>query len=826
MTKTLQDFFYAVRQLRKNPGLSVVTVLTFALGIGVNAAVFTLTYVVVLEHLPVPNPTQLVRYTFQSGSQDIGLSGPLYDALNKRESAVSGLLAWSNASFAVGENGTVNAVKGGLMTANGFRVLQLRPALGRTFSEVDDAKDGGPNGYQGLLGYDYWQNRFQGGSSVLGQVLTVNGKQVTVIGVLPKGFDGIVAGQRTDLLLPLHFEAVLNAPTPMIDNAGSFWLTVMGRMKPGETLRHATADLQATESAVREEADRKHLFMGGFFASFKLGVESGSSGRSFLRMAYQSPLMVLEILAGLLLLLCCTNVALLMMARIVGRHQEFAIRLAVGASRARMFRLILSEGIVLALFGLAGGTVVGWWAAKSLAAMIGPSGEAPSIDVTPRAVILAFTAGVTVLSALLASVFPAIHAGRATPQPQLKQSHASSALKHLGGWFVPVQVAVAIVLLACASLLMGTLRNLLIQGSGFRGDGLTMAEIDLAAEKPTRDMSAAQARQMLDEVSASPGVQSATLLSAPPLHGWWSTEHFFSIDEQGAVHTDMEAWPESVSPNYFATMGTAIEQGRGFLRQDWNGPPVCILSASASRRFFPNENSVGKVIYAGGDNPDLDGKTKIDPVDTCQIVGVASDARFRTLREAPQRTVYKLFSRNEPGAKFSLAVRSGSLAAAVSALHNAVHHAAPSVIEPTPNTFSELVKEDLNKERMLMVLSSACTAIALLLTALGLYALLARLVALRTREIGIRMALGSRPDGVLAMVIRDGMKLVLAGVVVGLIPSLFAPRVMRSLLVTASSDSSIFAATVVVLILVATFACYLPARRAAKVDPMVALRCE
>jgi putative ABC transport system permease protein len=824
--KTLfQDVLFALRQFRKAPGISTATVLTLGLGIGINAAVFTLAYLLVLERLPVPNPTELVRYTFRNGGQDIGLSGPLYDALQKHESGLTGLLAWSQSSFAVQENGVVTGTKGALMTGNGFRVLELQPAIGRAFGEADDTTAGGPNGFQALLGYDYWRNHFQSADSVLGKVLTVNGKPVTVIGVLPKDFDGLIVGEHVDILLPLSFEAVLNSK-PQRENPGSFWLTVMGRMKPGESLRRALADLRATEVTVRRDADGQNVFLSGFFASFKLGVESGSAGRSFLRVAYESPLLALEILAGLLLLLCCTNVALLTLARLVGRHQEFAVRLAIGASRPRIFRLVLAEGIVLAACGLGVGILVGWWSAKSLAAMIASFGQVPPIDVTPRAAILAFTAGVTVLAALLASVLPAINAGRTALSPDLKQTQASSSLKNLGGWFVPLQVALAIVLLASASLLIGTLRNLLLQRSGFRAEGVVMAEIDLSLGKPTASMAAQQAQRILDQVVAAPGVQSATLMSTPPLHSWFSSGHYFSIDSHGIVHSDMEAWPESVSPTYFATMGTAIQQGRGFLSQDLSGPHVCVLSASAAHRFFPGEDPIGKLVFAGADNPESDGKKAVDPADTCSVVGVAEDAHFRTLRETPPRTIYQLFGADGPGMTFSLAVKSGTPADVVSSIRRTVQSVAPAAIAPTPYTFSDLQDEDLKRERLLSILSSSCAAIALLLTGLGLYALLARLVALRTREIGIRLALGSQPRSVLALVIREGMTLVVAGVAFGLLPALAVSRVLHSLLFGVTTVSLMFAGAIALLVAVGVTACYIPARRASRVDPMVALRYE
>ncbi len=828
MHSLLQDLRFSLRMLRKNPGFTLAAVATFALGIGANAAVFTLTYAVILKALPVPHPGELVRYTFRNGSQDLGLSGPLYDALSKQESAISGLLAWSNADLAVQEGGTVKNVQGALMTGNGFHVLELRPALGRPFSEPDDVTGGGANGYQALLGYSYWKDHFGGAKNVVGQSLTVNGRPVTIIGILPQGFDGLIAGFRTDLLLPLSFEEVLHAPDLMRHRAGSFWLTVEGRLKPGQTLKTASANLRATEAALREEADPKHIFLSGFFAPFKIGVESGSSGRSLLRIAYERPLLVLEIMVGLLLLLCCANTALLMLARISSRYHEFTIRVALGAPRARLFRIVLCEVALLAACGLGAGIIVGWWAAQSLVAMLSGVGQLPTmIDVTPRAVILAFTAGVTILSALAASVWPALRASRTAPQPSLKQSHPSSALRHLGGWFVPAQVAVSTVLLACALLLGGTFLSLLTEQAGFRPDGVVMAEVDLTAGKPTAAQVAQQARQILEEVQAGPGVESAALLSMPPLGGGWSSAHYFSLDDRGGVHSDLQTWPEFVTLDYFATMGTRILEGRGFARQDVGNAPACVLSASAARYFFPGKDAVGKFLYAGGGDASLDGKTKADPKDTCAVIGVAEDANFRSLREAPPRMVYGLFGPDGPDAVFPVAIRSRNPAEAVSAIRNAVHNIAPAAAEPVTYTFRELVENHLSRERMLTALATSFAGIGLLLTALGLYALLSRAVAMRTCEIGVRLALGALPKNVLSLVIREGLQLFAFGAAAGLAVSFAAPRVLRSLLYgVRPTDPWILAGMVAVLFAIAFPACYLPARRATKVDPMVALRHE
>jgi predicted permease len=828
MVETLmQDIRYGLRMLAKSPGFTAIAVLTLALGIGANTAIFTLTYAVILRSLPVPSPGQLVRYTFRNGAQDIGLSGPAYDALRKQETVLTGLLAWSDAELAVEENGAVTRVNGAMLTGNGFRVLELRPFLGRFFGAADDVSGGGPNGYQALLGYNYWKDHFQGSPNIVGRPLTINGRSVTVLGVLPAGFEGLIAGERADIVLPLAFEEVINAPHPNRNHAGSFWLTVMGRLKATESVGTAEANLHATETAVREAADPRHIYLSGFFAPFHFGVESGRAGRSYMKVIYAQPLLVLAILVGLLLLLCCANTALLVLARLSSRSREFAVRSALGAPRRRLFRQVLSEVGLLAACGLGGGVYLGWVAAQAMVAMLPAVGERPPIDVAPRAAILAFTAAISVLSALAAGLWPAWRASRVAPMLGLKQGDALSPSKRLGSWIVPAQVAVSVTLLAAATLLGGTFVRLLLEDSGFRSDGLVLADVDLRANKLTDAQATQTAQQLVEALENIPGVEAATAMTLPPLENAWSAGHYFSLGERGTVHSDMQTWGESISPGYFRAMGTRIVEGREPARGDVGGDRVCVLGSSAAAYFFPGVDPVGRFIYAGGGDPSKDGNSTVKQEDTWRVIGVAEDARFRSLRESPPRMLYQLARPGDLTTQFSLAVRSKSTASSAAAIREAFQRVAPTAVEPRIYTFNELVRAHLRTERMLMSLSLCFAAIALLLTGLGLYGLLARSVVLRTKEIGLRLALGASPRDALAQVIGQGLRLVLVGIGLGILGALGLTRLARGLLFRVqATDPLVLAIVVVALLGVALLACYLPARRAMRVDMMTALRYE
>jgi len=828
MQAIFQDFRYALRQLRRAPGFTFTTAVTLALGIGVNVAMFTLTYAILLKSLPVPDPGRLIRYTFKKGDMDIGLSGPLYDALRNRQTASTDLVAWSRTSVLVTENGVAQDVHAAVMSGNGFSVLGLKPFLGRVFAVADDAPGGGPNGYQAVLNYDFWKNDFHGDPSVVGRSLTLNGRGVAIIGVLPRGFDGLESGQKANIILPLSFiEVIFPQPQPYRDARGNFWLTVMGRLRAGASLENARANLKTILPQAYEEADPSHQFLFGFFKSFAVGVEDGSGGRSQLRTFYSQPLLILEVLSSMLLLLCCTNMGLLMLARMSARQHEFALRSAMGASGGRIAGQILLEVSLFVPLGVVGGLAIGAGSARLLAAMLGHVGAPVALDVAPNLTIVLFSCGIACLTAAVAALWPALRVRRVAPAVDLKRGSLSISGAMAGGWIIPIQVAISVTLVVAALLLGSTFAHLYLEPSGFEGKNLVLADVDFHAAKLPPAQTSQAANSALALLQGTPGIESAAMMSMPPLHGGFSSTRQFSFDSHGQEHADSEVWPENVSGGYFSTMGTRILEGRALTAADEEGGKVCVLSRSAADFFFPGEDALGRLVYSGGDDPSKDAQN-MDPKNALQVVGVAEDAHFFSLRKRADHLLYT------PGIQaqarfgwFTVAVRTGNATVAAAGIREALHKAMPTAPPPVVYTYGDLLEDHLQKERMLISLSTSFAGIALALIAVGLFGILMRFVTQRTREIGIRMALGEQRASVVRMVLASVLKHVGLGAGLGMMLAYLSSRVMQSLLYeTSIANPWIFVLAGALIFAVAVCAATVPARRAAAVDPIQALRSE
>ncbi len=817
----VQDSRYAFRQLRKAPGYAFVAVLTLALGIGANTAIFLLTWSILLKSLPVAHPEQLIRYTFRKSESEIGLSYSLYEAIQKHQRAAGGLFAWQNNEATLLRNGLTAKVPVALATGSIFNVLELRVPVGRGFAS-DAGEPGVPYQPEALLSYDYWQTEFHGDPSAVGQSLRLANNTVTILGVLPKGFEGIDPSQRIDILLPLSFERVLHPKGAMIDAPGSFWLTVMGRLRPGRSLEEAQANLAAIRTQVDESADPSHAFLnGGFFSSYTLGVEAGRAGRSWLRWKFAKPLMALEFLCGLMMLLCSVNVALLIASRVSGRMHEFAMRNALGANRVRLLAQVLTETLLLGAIGLACGALLGWQLAAILVGMISQPGSPLVLELHAGVVVFLFTAGISLLAALLAGIWPAWRASHTAPAVDLKQTGSNRTVRNLGRWIIPAQVALGVVLLNAALLLTGTLLTYLRENSGFAAGNAVLTELDLGEAGVPESQRSARALDYLHRVEVAPGVQSAALMSMAPLANGFSVGDYYTRDAQGNLHVNEQIWPETISRNYFSVMGTRILEGRAFTAADASGDRTCILSAAAASYFFPGKSALGQFVNSGN------GTEKASERESYRVIGIAEDARLSSLLAPAPLMAYFPIEREEGGAfEYSVVgVRAASPQIAVDALRNSHSGVLPGTAPARIWLFQDAIDYDLSRQRLLSGVSGAFAMLALALVATGLYGILARTVTERRREIGIRMALGAERKQIVTSLARTVAIRIAIGVVVGSLLATGAARMMQSLLYGVTANSlSMASATLLMLLVVLTLAFLVPAGRAASVQPMEAIR--
>jgi predicted permease len=812
LEKFWQDARFAVRQLRRSPGYAATAIVTLALGIGANTAIFLLTWSIVLKSLPVPHPEQLIRYTFRKGGSEIGLSFPQYAAIKKLQGADEGMFPWADSQNTVRHDGQTETVKSALVTGSIFSVLELRPAVGRGF-EADAGEPGTAYRPEAVLSYDYWRTQFRSNPGVVGHSLNVDNHDVTIIGVLPRGFDGTGPEEHVQILLPFSFEK--NPYT-----GGMFRLTVMGRLRPGMTVKAAQANLTAIRNRVNEAADPTHLFLnGGFFSDYSLGVEEGYAGRSWLRWKFEKPLLALEALCGLMMLLCAVNVALLIVSRLSGRLHEFAMRNALGASRGRLMAQVLTETLILGFFGLAGGALMGWELARVLVGMITRPGTPSVLKLDAGMVVFAFTAIISLGTALAAGMWPAWRASRTAPAKDLKQGVTGSGSHRLGKWIIPVQVALGLVLLNAALLMASTLMAYLRQNSGFNAGSTVLAELELDKAGVTVKDAAVRALGFLHQIESARGVESAALMTMAPINGGFSVGDYYTRDSAGNLHVDKQLWPESVSTGYFKMMGTRIVEGRSFTDADAQGDKICILSAQAAKFFFPGVDPLGKYLNSG------DGTEK--EKESFRVVGVAEDARMSSLLEPAPPVAYFQIGR-VGGLSFqytTIALRAATSDLGAETLRNIYARSFQGAPPPRVWRFNDAIDYDLSRQRLLSSVSGGFALLALTLVGTGLYGILGRTITERRREIGIRMALGARRKQIVAALAKSAGLRVAIGVAAGAVLASACGRLVQSLLYGVTPGNvRVALATLALLLAVLVVAFVFPAGRAASVNPMDAIR--
>src|SRR5277367_1596057 len=838
MQNLWKDITFGLRMLAKSPGFTAIAVITLALGIGANTAIFSLMNQVLLRQLPVKNPNELVilrapgpqtGHVSTDGDSTESFSYPMYKGLRDTNSVFSGVLARYGFSASVASHGQTDRASGEVVTGNYFEVLGVQPAIGRVFSQDDDRVPSAEPYV--VLSYSYWKRHFGGDPSILNKVLLVNNVEMTVVGVAQAGFTGVQVGKTPDLYVPMMMTPQMTEYGETLDGWNDYWITLLARRKPGVSEKQAQAGINAAYKPLLEEQlpliksdwneKKRQLFLDK-----KIALASGANGRTVLQRDSGGQIITLFVMVGLVLLIACTNVANLVLARGAGRQREFAIRTAMGASRSRMIRQLLIESLLCAFGGGAMGILLGTWLMRILTPIVvenaGIHGLSDSLDKG----VLGFAIAATVLSGVFFGLIPAWRVTRLGVSDVIKDqgSTSSASVSHVGfrKFLVAGQVAFTMLLLAGAGLFVRSLWNLRNQDLGLRTDNVITFSVQPMLNGYDLPRSIALFDQMRSRMSAIPGVRSVGSGDVATLTG---DDEGSNITVEGGTQAQL---PEelqdvdhiAVSANYFSTLGIPLLSGREFTESDGaTAPKVAVVSEAMAKRFFPERNAVGSHFAFGGGN-------KVVP--DILIVGVVKDVKQEHVNSAPQPYVYIPYSQRPKLREMTFYVRADrNPLLLASSLQDVVRQMDANLPVFDLKTMQRVVEEDLFSARMVAVLSAAFAGLAALLAALGIYGVLAYVVGQRTREIGIRMALGALAGDVRVLIVKEVGSMVLIGVGVGLPLAYGLARFSESLLYGVhASDPAVYALGLGLIAFIALAACFFPARRATRVDPLVALRYE